>query len=77
MSCDRRERLRQDLLLPTLLSAAICLAASGCSGTPLLSPGPIGPVRWFSAAAGSKAEAEAFETKVKADSFPTAAEAGL
>jgi hypothetical protein len=56
---------------------ALCLAAGGCGWTSALGPGPSDSAPWLSSRPGSKAGTAAFKKQVEADSFPSAADAGV
>ena len=77
MTCDYRACRPAGLFWPTVLAAGICLLGAGCSWIPGLGHGPIDPVPWLSSGPGSKPQTDAFKKKVKADSFPSAAQAGV
>lgn len=77
MTCVYRGCRGAGLVWPLVLAAGICLVVTGCGSTPSLNPGLINPATWLFSGPGSKAETEALKKKVEADSFPTAADAGI
>ncbi|MBN2477652.1 MAG: hypothetical protein JXB62_23795 [Pirellulales bacterium] len=57
---------------PWLLAVAVCLAGFGCAVAPDALPDSFQPARIISTSPGSKAEAKAFNERVRNDPFPTA-----
>ncbi len=72
-------RRRHFWLKPVMLAAVMVLLLGGCGVTPKSTPrgGPIGAGRTLPARIGSKLDESVLRKRAKADSFPTAAEAGL